>query len=274
MVNREEELIGKSFRGPVTVKMLNEDFQKLGLRKGMALLVHASLSSLGWVCGDSQAVVTALQETLTAQGTLLMPTYTGRNSDPAQWRYPPVPPEWIEIIREHMPAYHPQLSPTRFMGEIVETFRSQREILRSSHPRASFAAWGEKADFLTANHPLDFPFGENSPLTRAYDVGAHILLLGVSYNVMNSWYLSAFRSKWGARHVEECRAVAQENGKRVWKTYLDHQRKHDDFEQIGREFEATGKVKQGLTGHAQSKLMSLVEAVDFATAWMDAHRQN
>lgn len=270
---KEQDLIHKSFRGPVTVKMLVEDLQKLGVQKGAVLIVHSSLSSLGWVCGGAQAVVMALQKTVTSEGTLIMPTYSGWNSNPKDWRSPPVPPEWVEIIQDQLPAYDPHLSPTRSMGIIVDTFRSQREVLRSSHPRASFAAWGKKADSVISSHSLDFPFGENSPLARAYDLNASLLLMGVPYDTMNSWYLSAYRSKWSQAHVEECSAVIQENGKRLWKKYKDHQRKHDDFEQIGRDFEASKKVKAGLIGHAESKLMSQVEAVDFATAWLNQHRR-
>lgn len=270
---KEQELIKKSFRGPVTVKMVVEDLQKLGVQRGAVLIVHSSLSSLGWVCGGAQAVVMALQETLTPAGTLMMPTYSGWNSDPKDWRSPPVPAEWVEIIRDQLPAYDPYLSPTKSMGVIVDTFRAQREVLRSSHPRASFAAWGKGADILVSNHSLDFPFGENSPLARAYDLNASILLLGAPYDTVNSWYLSAYRSKWSKTHLEECRAVVRENGKRLWKNYKDYQRKHDDFEEIGKDFEATGKVKAGPIGHAASRLMSQVDVVDFGAAWMNAHRE-
>lgn len=36
----------------VTKERLVTDFRKLGLKEGMVVIVHSSLSALGWVCGE------------------------------------------------------------------------------------------------------------------------------------------------------------------------------------------------------------------------------
>src|SRR5213082_1002062 len=84
---------------PVIIPSLLADFTALGVTPGMTLLVHSSLSALGWVCGGPVAVVRALLDVLTPSGTLVMPAHSANLSDPAQWENPPVPSEWVPVIR-------------------------------------------------------------------------------------------------------------------------------------------------------------------------------
>ena len=76
---------------PVTAQSLAADLAALGVQPGMVLVVHSSLKSLGWVNGGPVAVILALEEVLGSAGTLVMPTHTSDNSDPANWVNPPVP---------------------------------------------------------------------------------------------------------------------------------------------------------------------------------------
>ena len=75
---------------PITEQALRASLRALGLRAGMTVLVHSSLSSLGWVCGGSTAVIRALLAVVGADGTLVMPAHSA-GSDPAGWENPPVP---------------------------------------------------------------------------------------------------------------------------------------------------------------------------------------
>jgi aminoglycoside 3-N-acetyltransferase len=140
---------------PRTRQSLLSDLRQLGLTPGMTVMVHSSLSSLGWVCGGPVTVVQALMDVVTATGTLVMPTHPTDYSDPADWQAPRVPADWWPIIRETMPAFDPQVTPTRGMGQIVEVFRTWPYVLRSSHPAVSFAAWGQHAEAIVMGHSLD-----------------------------------------------------------------------------------------------------------------------
>ena len=84
---------------PRTKDTLKEDLRRLGITKGMTITVHSSLSSLGWVNGGSVAVVQALMETVTEEGTIVMPSQSVDLSDPSEWGNPSVPKEWWETIR-------------------------------------------------------------------------------------------------------------------------------------------------------------------------------
>ena len=107
---------------PITVDIIKNDLIKLGIQRGDLLLVHSSLSSIGWVCGGAQSVITALMEVLGPEGTLVMPSHSGDWSDPTHWENPPVPFAWISIIQDNMPAYDPYLTKTRGMGAIGSYF--------------------------------------------------------------------------------------------------------------------------------------------------------
>jgi aminoglycoside 3-N-acetyltransferase len=84
----------KSFlnmKHPHTVDSLAAEFRRLGLKEGMTVIVHSSLSSLGFVCGGPVAVVQALMKVVTEEGTLVMPAFSPDYSDPSRWDNPPVP---------------------------------------------------------------------------------------------------------------------------------------------------------------------------------------
>ena len=48
--------------------------KEVGVKKGQAIMVHTSLSSLGYVCGGAQSVIEALLESVGEEGTIMMPT--------------------------------------------------------------------------------------------------------------------------------------------------------------------------------------------------------
>lgn len=257
---------------PRTRKTLARDLLHLGLEAGMTVLVHCSLSSLGWVCGGSVTVVQALMDVITPQGTLVMPTHSGDLSDPAKWENPPVPESWWATIRETLPAYDPHTTPTRQMGRIVEVFRTWPGVLRSAHPTTSFAAWGENASFVVANHALGNDMGETSPLARIYDLGGWVLLLGVEYENNSSFHLAEYRMP-NPKPIQQGAPIL-EDGHRVWKVYDDIYLDDEPFERIGADFEASTQVEKGKVGSAQARFFPQRDAVDFALQWLSEKRKS
>ncbi|MGM0398151.1 MAG: aminoglycoside N(3)-acetyltransferase [Halobacteriota archaeon] len=256
---------------PVTVDSMVSDFRSLGIETGDTLIVHSSLSALGWVSGGVQAVVDALQRTLSESGTLVMPTHTSQYTDPAGWSNPPVPESWHETIRESMPAFRPGVTPTRDVGAIPECFRTYPNVQRSSHPEVSFAAWGAEAETIVSGHAIDFGLGERSPLARLYEVGGTILLLGTNHNTNTSLHLAEYRAGISPPKVRNA-APIRRDGERVVAEYEDIELSTDDFLDIGAAFEREHDVASGTVGAADATLIDQRSLVDFAVEWMESHR--
>ena len=256
---------------PLTSASITDDLRALGIQQGDILLVHSSLSSLGWVCGSAVAVIDALLASVGSEGTLCMPAHSGENSEPSKWENPPVPPEWCEIIRKNMPAYRAEVSPTRGMGKIAELFRSYPGTVRSDHPQVSFTANGKQSAEITKNHPLTPQFGMDSPLGALYRLNAKILLLGVGYGNCTSFHLS--ETMWEAMPQMQSGACIFQDGLPQWVPFEDYDYDSDDFEQIGAALESeTNIARIGTIGNAVCHLLPVKEGVDFALNWIEKNR--
>lgn len=270
---REGEIINNTQAGPATVESLSADLAALGIRPGQVLLVHSSLSSLGWVCGGGVAVILALEQVVGNGGSLVMPTHSGDLSDPQEWENPPVPEAWKDTIRASMPPYDPDLTPTRGMGVIPESFRKQRGVLRSNHPQVSFAAWGAHAREVVEGHTLDFGLGEGSPLARVYDLDGWLLLLGVGHIHNTSLHLAEYRAAFPGRRIVWNGAPLLIDGRREWVKIQDVDLDDSDFEEIGESFaRETGDVRCGRVAAARASLMPQRALVDYAVRWMEKNR--
>ncbi|WP_440896957.1 aminoglycoside N(3)-acetyltransferase [Amphibacillus sp. Q70] len=255
-----------------TVETLAKDMRNLGVAEGMTVLVHSSLSSIGWVNGGSVAVIEALMDVVTAKGTLVMPTQSSEWSDPSKWQNPPVPEAWWEEIRATMPPYDRKITPSMGMGKIAEVFRTYPKVERSQHPAVSFAAWGKKKKELLTNHLIDFGLGEESPLAKLYQLDAQILFIGTGYDTNTAFHLGEYRAP-GYKVVQEGAPIIRD-GERVWRTYQEIDFAEEEFEHIGELFERQHSVKKDQIGLAESRLFSLREAVDFSASYFQRERSD
>ncbi len=258
-------------RVPYTASSLGADLRALGVRPGDVLLVHSSAHSLGFVAGGPQAIVAALLDVLGPEGTLAVPTHTPENSDPAGWLNPPVPESWWQAIRAQTPGFDPSRTPSRWMGVIAETVRTWPGAQRSDHPQVSFAAVGPHAASITSGHRLDGALGENSPLGAIYRLNGKVLLLGCGHDSNTSLHLAEWRQKSSPRGVNGA-SVRRPDGTSQWITWTDVTEDTDDFERLGAAFEESVGLSAGVVGNAAARLMSQRAVVDFATAWIPAHR--
>lgn len=270
---KSERDVVKSTQYPNTITSLKQDFEALGIRPGLVLIMHSSLSEIGWTVGGPVAVIKALMQVLTSKGTLIMPTFSGDNTDPSSWENPPVPESWWDTIRNEMPAYHPEITPTRGMGVIVDTFRNWPNVIRSNHPISSFAAWGKHAEFIIKNHELTADLGEDSPLARIYELNGKILLVGVSHENNSSLHLAEYRSDYPGKQYKLNGSAMLIDNERNWVQWKELDLNIDDFEQLGKDFETKIDYNPSKVGLADTQLLSQRGIVDFAIEWFEKNRK-
>jgi aminoglycoside 3-N-acetyltransferase len=137
------------------------------VQRGDVLVVHTSFKAVGAIEHGPLGLIAALRAALGPDGTLVMPAMTDGES-----------------------VFDPTRTPTCDMGITAELFWRQPDVLRSTHPGASFAAVGPLAKRICAAQPLEPPHGPDSPIGRVHDAGGHVLLLGVSHSENTAVHLA------------------------------------------------------------------------------------
>lgn len=247
--------------------------KKVGVCKGQTIMVHTSLSSMGFVCGGAQIVIEALLESVGADGTVMMPTQSWKNLDPTAGVHWEEPEAWWQMIRDNWPAYNKDITPTNTMGAVAEMFRKWPGTLRSDHPARSVAANGKNAQYLTTGHDLSNIFGEGSPIGKLYELDGYVLLIGVGYNKNTSLHLADVRADYPGKHESMEYSAIIEKGERVWKGYHTLFVDGEDFEEIGEAFEKSYSVQKVSLGNAKLTFMKQRELVDFAVKWIERNRK-
>ena len=149
-------------KSEVTKEAIIEGLEGLGLKKGDIILVHSSLSSLGYVEGGADTVIDALLEAAGPEGTVCMPTLAWGDYGPDN------PP----------PLFDPKTTPG-IVGKIPEVFRRRPEAKRSAHPTHSIAAIGPRADELIKDHEYsETPCGPDSPWGKIARWNGYVLMIG------------------------------------------------------------------------------------------------
>jgi aminoglycoside 3-N-acetyltransferase len=258
---------------PITKDRIVQDLSRIGLDSKDVVVVHSSLSKMGWVVGGPVTVVNALMKAVTDEGTIAMPTHTSGNSEPTHWVAPPVPEDWWPIIRSEMPPYQSAITPADSVGLIPEVFRRFPGVIRSTHPQASVAAWGKLAEDIVKTHRLDVTFGEDSPWGKLYHLDAKILLIGANHESNTALHLAEIKATLPNHPTELQGAAVIENGRREWKAWTEIQYYFEDFKQIGQAFEEAIGYLPNKIGQAESRLLSMRAIVDFAVDWLHTNRK-
>lgn len=215
-----------------TRESLRDDLRRLGVKPGGILFVHSSFKSLGPVEGGAATVVGALED---AAGLLLMPSFNLVDKD------------------KRRTSWNIASTPST-VGWLTEFFRQMPGTVRSDHFSHSVAARGKGAAEFVAGHlsregmqspwdtePWGKTYGTHSPLIKAYEAGAQVLMLGVDYH--SSTYM----------HVIEVLYWNREPGREYY--WIDRNK-------LGAHWDTLGMLRRGKVGDADCRLFGAREFVD------------
>ena len=261
---KERDVVNATER-PITKSMIIKDLRAIGVESGDSVIVHSSLSKLGWVVGREITVIDALLDTLTTDGTLIMPAFSYIGGNPERWKYPPVPNDWWSIIKKESPIFRPDVFPVTGVGRIPEAFRNYPNVCRSSHPQVSFTAYGKHAKLVTCCQRLETSFGKDSPLEKLYNLEGKVLLLGVGHDANTSFHYAEVIANDPKQSGEKCGATVLVDDESVWKEWIERDYMSDDFPEIGKAYEESIGHQLYIIGQAESRLFQMKEMVDFAS---------
>lgn len=163
---------------------LEDGFQEIGVRQGMMLEVHSSLSSFGHVDGGAEAVIAALMNLVGKDGAIVMPTF------PVSKRLP-----LTEIDRKRGLTYKIRIfdeasNEPSGMGIISDTFRRMPEVITGKGMHR-VSAWGRECH------------RNSQGLANIIENGGYALLIGVDIYRLTSMHYMEKNLPQGIRDTYE-----------------------------------------------------------------------
>jgi aminoglycoside 3-N-acetyltransferase len=253
---------------------IESDLRALGIASGDVVMMHASVKRIGWVVGGPHVVLSAVFDVLTSDGTLMM--Y-------ASWEDGPYTMEgWSEerkqAYREECPPFDPLTSRAyRKWSILTEYLRTWPGAFRSANPECSMVAVGAQAEWLTADHPLNYGFGKHSPLDKLCQIGGRVLLVGCPFSALTLLHYAEYLAKIPNKPVVHYQQPVLKDGQAEWVEVEEFDsntpmgpwdRDDDPFEVLVKDFLAVQKGKSGKIGRADSFLFEARDLNTFAVEYL------
>ncbi|MFA9477507.1 AAC(3) family N-acetyltransferase [Phycisphaerales bacterium AB-hyl4] len=214
--------------------------RNLGVQPGGVLLVHTAYSKIKPVEDGPKGLIAALRKSVGPTGTLVMPSMSFDDEHPFDITATPCPE----------------------MGVVADMFWRQPGVLRSDSPHA-FAAVGRHADVITADHPIDPPHGMNSPVGRAYERDAQVLLLGIDHTANTTIHLAEELA--GVRYRRDQRITILRDGEPEIFEYREIDHCCENFAFVDRWLDERSLQRRGVVGHGEVRLVRSQDIVDVVT---------
>ncbi|QFU16726.1 aminoglycoside 3-N-acetyltransferase [Microvirga thermotolerans] len=258
----------------LTRASLCADLRRLGVLPGDMVMVHAAMSRMGRLLNGPDAFIGALLDAVGPTGTILAYTDWDGAYDELLDGQGRVPPEW----RDHIPPFDPERSRAiRDNGVLAEFIRTTPGAKRSGNPGASVAAVGARADWLTADHPLDYGYGEGSPFAKLVEAGGKVLMAGAPLDTMTLLHHAEHLARLPGKRIRRVEVPFATRAGVHWRMIEEFETAEpivpgladDYFASVVRSFLATGRGAQGVVGEAPSVLVEAAPICGFAVEWLE-----
>jgi aminoglycoside 3-N-acetyltransferase len=259
----------------VTRQCLARDLARLGLTPGDVVMVHASMRAVGKVLGGPDVVIHALLDVVSRAGTVMM--YVDWE-DAVQHLTRYGSEELDRQLLDEWPAFDPLTSRARrAYGVLPEFLRTWPGAHRSGNPGASVAAVGARAEWLCANHPLQYGYGPGSPLAKLVQVGGKVLLLGAPLDTVTLLHHSEHMARLSNKRLIRYREPMLIDGTRGWIEIEEFDTTQPVvpgasptyFADLVGGYMNAGHGRSGVVGAARSSLFDAAELHHYAVGWLE-----
>jgi len=224
---------------------LIKGFRDLGIQSGMALEVHSSLSSLGYVEGGANTVIEALMATVGNNGVIVMPAFAISELMPLIDE-----DKQLGIAEKSRILSEDDFTTNNGLGIIANTFRDRSDtILGKGIFRVT--AWGKDAELhATAG------FG------RIIDFGGYALLLGVDiYRMSSMHYVEDSQPVWLRQKFAPTAEARAKYPEREWMIGGWIPVNKPWYEIQEKAYQA-GIIKDGMVGNAKCMLLRVKPVIE------------
>jgi aminoglycoside N3'-acetyltransferase len=219
---------------------LAAQLQTLGVRSGGVLVVHMSFRAVRPVEGGPAGVIDALRLAVGDDGTIVMPSWGDDDSVP------------FDVAATNVAAD---------LGVTADVFRKMPAVRRSNHPFA-FAALGPHAERIVRDPFPNPPHRLESPIGRAWELDAQVLLLGVDHSENTTVHLAETMADVPYAVRKHCTVFDNGQPKRV--EYFENDHCCQRFTLVGEWLRARDLERAGGVGSAVARLVRARDVVDVA----------
>jgi len=249
---------------PATRASLYADLTRLGVAPGDVLMVHASVRAVGAVTGGVNVIVQSLLDAIEPAGTLVA--------------YVDFEPFYSDGEEVEIPVFDKRIAhAARDHGVLHETIRTWPGALRSDHPDAGVVAVGALAEWIIADHPFQYGYGEGSPFEKILQARGRVLVLGAPLDAITLLHYAEHKARIPGKRIRRYRRLMPGVNGPEWVQFEEfdtaepvHDRLPSNcFERIAADYLASGRGSRGAVGAASSVIFDGRDLVEFGIEWLE-----